>query len=295
MSRISIITPFYRGNSYMKPLAGCLYGAVDRLHEVYPGVKVEWLVVNDSPGCAVDAAECWLQPEVIDLPENGGIHHARLEGLKKAQGDYILFLDQDDRIGRAFFVRQLETLKKNPGSGMSVCNAFLEQEDGTLMPMYTRRGDMEQIRHLDVYLKVCDPIRSPGQCLIRREAIPDAWGRHVIRENGSDDLFLWILMLVAGVQIETIPECLYTHSWSGANVSGSAEQIRSSSMNVVRALSLAGVLSNRQLSALRHSVEWGARTSAENRKYYLKNPEISSVRMYWKIRRALSRPLQPQA
>lgn len=38
-------------------------------------------------------------------------------------------------------------------------------------------------------------ITSPGHCLIRKTSIPQLWKENILKNNGSDDLLLWLLML----------------------------------------------------------------------------------------------------
>ncbi|WP_274939562.1 glycosyltransferase family 2 protein [Chordicoccus furentiruminis] len=303
MKTISVITPFYRGNAYINHLADVLEANAERLAETAKSGRtdqaegpetVEWLIVNDSPDSPVSLNGNWprLSIRVIDLPQNGGIHHARAEGLRRAKGEAILFLDQDDRIAPDFLVRQKKQMEED--ADVAVCGVLLEKPDGTAEPIYRTKADLEDIRKLDVYLRVKNPIRSPGQCLIRRSAIPDAWSRTPMKRNGSDDLLLWIMMLARHARFIVMPDCLYTHRYTGENVSDSIPQITASSMEMTEILRASGELNQRQLDDLRRSVEWGGRTSEENRRYYLKDSRIFLARLWWKIRHALSAPLKEE-
>ena len=51
------------------------------------------------------------------------------------------------------------------------------------------------LNNLTFYLKSHNIIKSPGQCLIKRQCIPVEWQRYIMKTNGADDLFLWILLL----------------------------------------------------------------------------------------------------
>lgn len=288
---LSVITPFFRGNSYINHLGDLLENNALRLLEKDPSSSAEWLIVNDSPDCQVDLMNTWndLDVKVINLSENGGIHHARQEGLKRAGGKYILFLDQDDEISPDYFWRQIGQMTGD--TDVSVCNAKICHRDGSSEAFYKKKAEMDEVRMLPVYLRVRNPIVSPGQCLIKRKSIPGEWSSLQMGTNGSDDLLLWIMMLANNAVFSTLPECLYTHSYTGANVSESLEQITKSSMEVVSVLCQTRMLSKEQLEDLQHSVEWGNRSSAENRKYYLKNFRLFRTRLWRKICRKFSSQL----
>lgn len=93
--KLSIIIPVYNVEKY---LARCLDSVI------LPGKDgYEIIIVNDgstdsSPDIARQYAEKY--PELIRLisTENGGLGHARNEGLAVALGNYVLFVDSDDRL-----------------------------------------------------------------------------------------------------------------------------------------------------------------------------------------------------
>jgi glycosyltransferase involved in cell wall biosynthesis len=90
---VSIITPCYNQAHF---LAEALNGA---LAQDYPAVEV--VVVNDgSPdGAAIDAVIAALPREVTYIrQENRGIGRARNAALARCRGEFVQFLDADDRL-----------------------------------------------------------------------------------------------------------------------------------------------------------------------------------------------------
>ena len=97
--KVSIVVPVYRGKKYIDSLIGM----GERNYEYAKSNGMELLVqlvfVNDYPEEPLSAAKPDGSPvdiEVFENPENQGIHRSRLNGLGVAEGDYIVFLDQDD-------------------------------------------------------------------------------------------------------------------------------------------------------------------------------------------------------
>lgn len=94
MPHVSVIIPIYNSEAY---LAECLDSALAQTFE-----DIEVVCVNDgsTDGSARIVEERARQDErvVIITQENRGLGAARNAGVDKARGDYLYFLDSDDRL-----------------------------------------------------------------------------------------------------------------------------------------------------------------------------------------------------
>ena len=93
--KISIITAFYRGNRYMEQYVKCIQ---ENQKNMKSQDELEVILVNDSPEEEIQLPE-WalaLPIRVCSQEKNGGIHSARVRGLEECQGEYVMFLDQND-------------------------------------------------------------------------------------------------------------------------------------------------------------------------------------------------------
>ena len=129
--KVSIITPLYKGTDYIPGLMAMIRKNADLLPTAQKGknvskAKLEFILVNDSPADGSLEEEELIRNYVPDQAfeltavnhtENQGIHAARLTGLSKAQGEYILFLDQDDAISDSA-VRTLLTAAEQTHAGV---------------------------------------------------------------------------------------------------------------------------------------------------------------------------------
>ena len=72
---------------------------------------------TDSSGKICDELESNdKRIRVLHLPENGGLSNARNQGLDVANGEYIMFLDPDDRYDISLLTDIEESLRKNPAT-----------------------------------------------------------------------------------------------------------------------------------------------------------------------------------
>ena len=109
--KISVITPFYDGNTYMSRYQQMMLANEARLSESNrtggSDFSMEVILVNDSPKIPVALSALYRQKEnwkVLTNETNIGIHGSRVRGLSRATGDYVMFLDQDDIISSHYFL-----------------------------------------------------------------------------------------------------------------------------------------------------------------------------------------------
>lgn len=104
MIKFSIIVPVYNVEEY---IADCLDSILKQSYDNY-----EVIVVNDgSPDNSQDIIDKYVKKDKrikSYIKKNGGLSDARNFGVKKAKGDYLVFLDSDDTIND----RLLEELNK---------------------------------------------------------------------------------------------------------------------------------------------------------------------------------------
>ena len=135
---VSIIIPVYNVSAYL-PI--CLESAMQQSLQ-----SLEIIVVSDkSPDNAKEIVEAYQKQDeriiYIENKENGGAGLARTNGLAKARGTYIYFLDGDDFMHHNTIASLYSAMQQHPQVDV-VVGGYTPVEDKT----YT----LEAVRNIDI-------------------------------------------------------------------------------------------------------------------------------------------------
>lgn len=140
--KVSIIIPVYRTEAYLKE---CVESALGQDYK-----NLEIILVDDgSPDRCPDLCD-WYAKEYNQIKvihqENQGLGAARNKGLKEAEGDFVLFLDSDDILGRSDSVQILaETaLRENADVVTGNFRRFKGKRYGPVNRHHLRGGDYSE-------------------------------------------------------------------------------------------------------------------------------------------------------
>lgn len=233
---VSVIVPFYKGNKYIFDLCSSIEKNVNYLKEKQSDCLIECIIVNDSPDVNVilPDVDFNFKIQVVYHEKNAGIQQARVTGLEYAKGDYIVFLDQDDELlNYAIF----EEINNIDNADVLICNALIENEKHETHKLYSTNGMQKNALTLNAYIFGHNRIVSPGHCMIKKTSIPIEWKQNIMEVNGSDDLFLWILMFSKGSIFKADSKPVYIHKNTGENLSAASNAMTQSSMSMVKYLS----------------------------------------------------------
>lgn len=238
MIELSIIIPLYKGNKYYKRLLDMIDQNM-QYHAFYQECEVEVIFVNDYPKekIALDYHNHKYSIKLIIQSENKGIHASRVAGLREAKGQYIIMLDQDDLVKENWLFSQWNRIEKEDGE-YCVCNGWRNRFQ-TLWKLEAMR---ENVNNVQSYLTVGNPIISPGQVIIRRQALPDEWMLHIQHCNGSDDYLLWILALKKKHTFILNEEYLFYHTPERTKDSISSAQMAVSNRETQKILNELNIL-----------------------------------------------------
>jgi len=233
---VSVIVPFYKGNKYIFDLCSSIEKNVNYLKEKQSDCLIECIIVNDSPDVNVilPDGDFNFKIQVVYHEKNAGIQQARVTGLEYAKGDYIVFLDQDDELlDYAIF----EEINNIDNADVLICNALIENEKHETHKLYSTNGMQKNALTLNAYIFGHNRIVSPGHCMIKKTSIPIEWKQNIMEVNGSDDLFLWILMFSKGSIFKADSKPVYIHKNTGENLSAASNAMTQSSLSMVKYLS----------------------------------------------------------
>lgn len=114
---ISVIVPVYNTAKY---LSACLDSVI---HQTYQNLEI--ILINDG---STDNSSSIIQDYVkkdsrikVINQKNQGLSGARNQGLKKATGDYVTFVDSDDKIAPTMLANLISALQKTH-SDIAVCS-----------------------------------------------------------------------------------------------------------------------------------------------------------------------------
>lgn len=144
---ISIIIPVYNAENTLKTLVR------DIREQDYPNYQV--LLIDD--GSTDKSADYGKEIQDKDrrfhyiYQKNSGVSTARNHGMQMAEGEYIAFLDADDRIDHNYLSALLKSCEKY-GSGIAVCNVKVEKNSRVIREFSLEDGSLSQEEALNLLL-----------------------------------------------------------------------------------------------------------------------------------------------
>lgn len=244
MKKISVIVPIYHGKQYIESMIHQIETAAEMASAE---AEVELIFSNDAPD---EKLECYSSPVIkivtLDTDLNRGIHGARVRGLEASSGEFVLFLDQDDKISKDYFKSQIVKIEK---CDATVCDAIQRTSF-----VYAGAPMFEEVEIPDRMLKG-NCIISPGQVLLRKDAIPNIWTNTIMENNGADDWLLWLCMQAKGKVFKFNQDILFEHMEEGYNASLNYVKMQQSELEVYDIMFQSGMLSEQQLLCLKKTID----------------------------------------
>ena len=173
---VTVVIPTFNRRDDIERCLACIAA------QTYPNVRA--VVVNDAGTPVDDIVARFAFAHLLNLEENGGVHHAVMEGLKLVEEGFVHFLADDDLLFPDH-VDRLATAMIRSGALIAHANALIRYvtrlEDGTLKTTGYNAGVFIATATPSEAL-VCTPIA--GHALM--------WRRSVFAEIGGwrEDTFL---------------------------------------------------------------------------------------------------------
>jgi hypothetical protein len=103
---LSVIIPIYNRGEFVRY-------TLESIRRASAGLSVETIIIDDgsAPPVADSLARLGFTPTVLVRQENRGLLFARLLGLARATGRYVIFLDSDDLVSPEKFRLQLAAMQ----------------------------------------------------------------------------------------------------------------------------------------------------------------------------------------
>lgn len=129
---VSVVIPTHNCDAYITDALDSV------LSQTYGHTQV--IIVDDgSTDSTEEVLEPYAQKIVLIKQDNQGVSQARNAGISASQGDYVAFLDADDRWDRRKLSIQIPLLEEQTSAEMAFSNFDLGRADGEV----TGRGQLE--------------------------------------------------------------------------------------------------------------------------------------------------------
>jgi len=186
--QVSVIIPTYNRQH-------CISQAIDSVwHQTYG--DYELIVVDDAStdGTADWIAANYRQIQLVPLSQNCGAAAARNQGIAVAKGEFIAFLDSDDRWEPNFLSTHIHALQSNPDAVSAYCNYSEVRQDGSQSEYNLKPWRIYP--DLTHHLLMETTIHSMSLVTVRRDALLKAGPLNEILKISHDrELYLRLLYL----------------------------------------------------------------------------------------------------
>ena len=200
---------------------------------------MEIIVVDDgSADDTRDVARSFKDSVRYYEQPNGGLSHARNQGLHLARGEYLQFLDADDVILPAKIEQQIKRLQESPGNGVAYCDYRYGGENDPFRPLPDRP--------ISPQLNGGNPLHDLARRWETRLSIPphcfliDA---RLFSENhlrfdrdlpNHEDWDCWMRLLSLPVRLHFVPEAQAMYRKHGNSMSNNKPAMRHGFLKAIR-------------------------------------------------------------
>jgi O-antigen/teichoic acid export membrane protein/glycosyltransferase involved in cell wall biosynthesis len=230
---VSIIIPYYNQPKFVTE------SVLSAKNQDYPSIEI--IVVDDGSTVPADTLLERTPGVTILRTENHGVSAARNFGFRKSSGEFLIFLDSDDRLMPGVIEAHLHALENHPEAGLSFGPTKIIDRDG----VEVRAARICRPRkEYFVPLLESNLIGSPGAVMMRRESFVAAGMFNESFSMGEDyDLYLRIARQRPLVR-HTF--CTLEYREHGSNISQAQEQMLRGTMLVLDHLEPALTVSERR-------------------------------------------------
>jgi glycosyltransferase involved in cell wall biosynthesis len=187
---VSIIIPCYNHARY---LGDAIKGASEQTHS-----RVQIVVVDDGSFDNTFEVASRYPDVFVVRQQNRGVSQARNVGFQYSSGEYVLFLDADDRLTPTAVETHLRCFAEHPEAGFVVGDIDLISEDGSYLRS-PRWPDLATDQY-EQLLKV-DHVANTIAVMFRRSVFEAVGGFDLSRSGGEDyELLLRTARAFAGAQ-----------------------------------------------------------------------------------------------
>jgi glycosyltransferase involved in cell wall biosynthesis len=179
---VSVVIPTYYRNERLR-------AAVESVHDqTYEPIEV--VVVDGSEDGRAESVADEYGARYVYQGEEGGAHAARSMGAERADGAYVNFLDDDDRLSPEKLEKQIPVLEAHPETGVVYCG--IRWENGhPVLPDPDVQGDVLE-QALMFHMTPSSPSTMLIDAAVLGELLP------LQNRHGADDM---------GMKIELAQRC----------------------------------------------------------------------------------------
>ena len=194
MLKVSIIVPCYNQAQY---LPEALQSVLDQTYDNW-----ECIIVNDgSPDNTKEVAQEWVKKDsrfIYLYKENGGLSSARNAGIAIAEGEFILPLDADDRIGKDYTLLAIQAFQDDESLKLvySKAEKFGEEIGSWNLPDFSL---FELARQNMIFCTA----------LYRKQEWEKVGGYDINMLKGWEDWEFWIAVLKGGGKVKRLDEVCF--------------------------------------------------------------------------------------
>lgn len=232
---ISIVIPFYHGEAHINELVQSIYLSFLSFNQISGSVEI--IIVIDSEDTNLDNLRDQIDCNISYDPNieilyiknqiNIGVARSRNVGYKKAKGEFIIFIDQDDELEVDFFPRIFPFLKDY--DFLLVNGVFYNVRKNIRFKIFYLQPKITLKQ-----LILQSFIRSPGQVILRKSMIPKNGFPSPVKYFGADDKFFWISVFIENKALRKkyIGRCLYVANLHDKNYSNNYKELSHSCLEL---------------------------------------------------------------
>lgn len=197
--KVSVVIPVY---NYARYVDQAIKSVSEQEYANYEVIVVNDSSTDESLQVATQAVHDYLGPSGIPArvytKPNGGVASARNYGIQHANGEYILCLDADDKLGDSRMLRTLAShLDTQRELGIVYTGLELMAEDGS------SRGGSAWPGDFDYDSQVRGANQIPTCCMFRKEAWRRA-GKYKTSYEPAEDAELWLGITTFGYSAKQV-------------------------------------------------------------------------------------------
>lgn len=209
---ISIIIPCYNDADFIEQAVN------SALNQTYSNTEI--IIVDDGSDNRTKKVLKSIQPKIDQLivQDNQGQSNARNNGIRAAQGEYIVVLDSDDYFEPAFAERALKKISENEEIKVVTCWGRRVEEDTKELSVFKPNGG-------SISNFIYDNA-AIGNSMFRKSDWERVGGYDESMRNGFEDWEFYIRLMELGGEAYVIPEVLFNYRVRKSSTTIKANKIK---------------------------------------------------------------------